>query len=170
MQSLAWLKWYGRLITTLNEYSLFLIDSIHSVLLSDEMWATNWDTGFFVFRLCSPFFLDNSKETHTHINTHTYARTESYTPSSSTKQIWILFHSYVMLIYCSIWPLNKDTIFIPLPEWLPAWQSLYTDSRASVESKQCFEWNHHGWPIHTNAHRNNDGIALVSLLTLCAPP
>ncbi len=66
--------------------------------------------------------------------------TDTYTPSPSRRlpnqYIWILLHCYVMLISCSVWPLYQDTVFIPLPVWLPhrlyglpAWQSLYTASR-----------------------------------------
>lgn len=44
---------------------------------------------------------------------------------------------------------------------------LYSQQRcASVESEQWFEWNHHGWPIQTNASRNNDGISIASLIKI----
>ncbi len=91
------------------------------------MWATNWDTGFVLVILCSPFVLERATGKHTH--THPHTNTHTHTSSPSTQYIWILLHSYVMLISCSVWPLNQDTIFIPLPVWLPAWQSLYTASR-----------------------------------------
>lgn len=57
-------------------------------------------------------------------------------------------------------------MFIPLPVWLPAWQSVYTASRASVDCQQWFEWNHHGWPIQTNATGNNNGVTLALLWVL----
>lgn len=78
-------------------------------------------------------------------------------------------------IYCenystpaSCWvPEQTNLVFIPLPVWLPAWQSLYTASRASVDCQQWFEWNHHGWPIQTNATANNNGVTLALLWVLC---
>lgn len=114
--------------------------------------------------LFSPLFGASYRQTPT--NTHKH--TDAYTPTLSIQ--WYLNTTPFLCHVDFLLGLTLKSghhIYSTACIAASMTKPLYSQQRcASVESEQWFEWNHHGWPIQTNASRNNDGISIASLIKI----
>lgn len=121
--------------------------------------AWRWNVGNKLEHLlwyCPPVFCCGRLQAMHHTHTSPY--------------IWIPLHSCVMLISCSVWPLNHNTLFIPRPLWRPAWRSRHTASRDALLYRANNRLNGIAatpdppHPIQPNPSRNNGDTSSASLI------